>query len=140
MCMGHCCVRSPDHPHERRLRLLRVRHRRVAPERRRLRLLAVRRLLLGRRRRGRGRGNGYRPRKSSTTGKTATQSVRSHKTGSTTQSLREHGQRAPADMKISVVFPNVLYREGPEGVLQLIKAIENIGYDELDMFGTPPTL
>ena len=37
-------------------------------------------------------------------------------------------------MKISVVFPNVLYREGPEGVLKLIKAIENIGYDELDMF------
>ncbi|NKB99976.1 MAG: TIGR03619 family F420-dependent LLM class oxidoreductase [Pseudomonadales bacterium] len=37
-------------------------------------------------------------------------------------------------MKISVVFPNVLYREGPEGVLKLIKAIEAIGYDELDMF------
>jgi probable F420-dependent oxidoreductase len=37
-------------------------------------------------------------------------------------------------MKISVVFPNVMYREGPEGVLKLIRAIEEIGFDELDMF------
>lgn len=37
-------------------------------------------------------------------------------------------------MKISVVFPNVMYREGPEGVIRLIQGIEEIGYDTLDMF------
>lgn len=37
-------------------------------------------------------------------------------------------------MKISVVFPNVVYREGPEAVHKLIRAIEDIGYDHLDMF------
>lgn len=37
-------------------------------------------------------------------------------------------------MKISVVFPSVLYREGPEGVATLIRAIEEIGFDELSMF------
>jgi len=37
-------------------------------------------------------------------------------------------------MKLSVVFPNVMYREGPDGVQKLIRAIEAIGYDELDMF------
>lgn len=37
-------------------------------------------------------------------------------------------------MKISVVFPNVMYREGPEGVIRLIQGIEDIGYDTLDMF------
>ena len=37
-------------------------------------------------------------------------------------------------MKISVVFPNVMYREGPEGVTKLIQAIEEIGFDELSMF------
>jgi len=37
-------------------------------------------------------------------------------------------------LKISVVFPSVIYREGPEGVRKLIKGIEDIGYDELDMF------
>ena len=36
-------------------------------------------------------------------------------------------------MKIAVVFPSVMYREGPEGVSKLIKAIEGIGFDELDM-------
>lgn len=37
-------------------------------------------------------------------------------------------------MKISVVFPSVVYREGPAGVQQLIRGIEAIGFDELDMF------
>lgn len=37
-------------------------------------------------------------------------------------------------MKIAVVFPSVLYREGPEGVQRLIRAVENIGFDELSMF------
>ena len=37
-------------------------------------------------------------------------------------------------MKLSVVFPNVMYREGPEGVSKLIRGIEAIGYHELDMF------
>lgn len=37
-------------------------------------------------------------------------------------------------MKIGVVFPNVMYREGPAGVQKLIRAIEEIGFHELDMF------
>jgi probable F420-dependent oxidoreductase len=37
-------------------------------------------------------------------------------------------------VKFSVVFPNVMYREGPEGVARLIRGIEAIGFDELDMF------
>ncbi|MEM9623942.1 MAG: LLM class flavin-dependent oxidoreductase, partial [Pseudomonadota bacterium] len=37
-------------------------------------------------------------------------------------------------MKVSIVFPNVMYRDGPEGVTRLIQGIESIGYDELDMF------
>lgn len=37
-------------------------------------------------------------------------------------------------MEIGVVFPNVMYREGQEGVAKLIKGIEAIGFDELSMF------
>ncbi len=37
-------------------------------------------------------------------------------------------------MHIGVVFPSVMYREGPQGVQKLIRAIEAIGFDELDMF------
>jgi len=37
-------------------------------------------------------------------------------------------------VKVAVVFPSVLYREGPEGVHKLIRAIEEIGFDELAMF------
>lgn len=37
-------------------------------------------------------------------------------------------------MKLSVDFPSVSYREGPEGVLRLAQAIEEIGFDQLDMF------
>lgn len=37
-------------------------------------------------------------------------------------------------MKIAVEFPSVVYREGPAGVARLAKAIEDIGYDQLDMF------
>lgn len=37
-------------------------------------------------------------------------------------------------MKLSVEFPSVAYREGPEAVARLAKAIENIGFDQLDMF------
>ena len=37
-------------------------------------------------------------------------------------------------MKISIVFPSVMYREGPIGVKKLIRAFEEIGYDEMDMF------
>ncbi|MGF1597805.1 MAG: TIGR03619 family F420-dependent LLM class oxidoreductase [Acidimicrobiales bacterium] len=36
-------------------------------------------------------------------------------------------------MKIAVVFPSVLYREGPAGVLKLVRAVEEIGFDELHM-------
>lgn len=37
-------------------------------------------------------------------------------------------------MKFSVEFPSVAYREGPQAVARLAKAIEEIGYDQLDMF------
>lgn len=37
-------------------------------------------------------------------------------------------------MKLSVEFPNVSYREGPSGVIRLAKAIEDIGYDHIDIF------
>lgn len=37
-------------------------------------------------------------------------------------------------MKLSVEFPSVSYREGPAAVAQLAKAIEEIGYDHIDMF------
>ncbi len=38
------------------------------------------------------------------------------------------------DMKLAVEFPSVSYREGPAGVGKLAKAIEDIGYDQLDIF------
>jgi probable F420-dependent oxidoreductase len=37
-------------------------------------------------------------------------------------------------MKLSVEFPSVAYREGPTGVLRLARAIEEIGYDHIDLF------
>ncbi|MDA1074191.1 MAG: LLM class F420-dependent oxidoreductase [Proteobacteria bacterium] len=37
-------------------------------------------------------------------------------------------------MKISVVFPSVVYREGPQAVAKLMQAIEHIGFDELNVF------
>ena len=37
-------------------------------------------------------------------------------------------------MKLSVEFPSVAYREGPDRVVELAKAIEEIGYDDLAMF------
>jgi probable F420-dependent oxidoreductase len=37
-------------------------------------------------------------------------------------------------VRLSVEFPSVAYREGPEGVTTLARAIEDIGYDQLDMF------
>ncbi|HYB42778.1 MAG TPA: LLM class F420-dependent oxidoreductase [Candidatus Methylomirabilis sp.] len=37
-------------------------------------------------------------------------------------------------MKLAVEFPSVAYREGPEAVARLARAVEDIGYDELDMF------
>jgi probable F420-dependent oxidoreductase len=37
-------------------------------------------------------------------------------------------------MKLTVEFPSVSYREGPEGVVRLARGIEQIGYDEIDMF------
>ncbi len=37
-------------------------------------------------------------------------------------------------MKLTVEFPSVSYREGPAGVGKLAKAIEDIGYDQLDIF------
>ena len=37
-------------------------------------------------------------------------------------------------MKLAVVFPSVMYREGPEGVQRLIRGLEDIGFDELSVF------
>ena len=37
-------------------------------------------------------------------------------------------------MKLAVEFPSVSYREGSAGVLRLAKAIEDIGFDQLDIF------
>ena len=37
-------------------------------------------------------------------------------------------------MKLAVEFPSVAYREGPEAVARLARAIEEMGYDQLDMF------
>jgi probable F420-dependent oxidoreductase len=37
-------------------------------------------------------------------------------------------------MKLAVEFPSVSYREGPEGVVRLARALEEIGYDHIDMF------
>jgi probable F420-dependent oxidoreductase len=37
-------------------------------------------------------------------------------------------------MKLSVEFPSVAYREGPAGVVRLARAIEEIGYDHIDIF------
>ena len=37
-------------------------------------------------------------------------------------------------MKLAVEFPSVAYRDGPEAVGQLAKALEDIGYDHLDIF------
>ncbi len=37
-------------------------------------------------------------------------------------------------MKLSVEFPSVAYREGPAGLLRLARAIEEIGYDHIDIF------
>lgn len=37
-------------------------------------------------------------------------------------------------MKLCVEFPSVSYREGPSNVIRLAKAIEDIGYDRLEMF------
>lgn len=37
-------------------------------------------------------------------------------------------------MKLSVEFPNVAYREGPAAVARLAQAIEDIGYDHIDIF------
>jgi probable F420-dependent oxidoreductase len=37
-------------------------------------------------------------------------------------------------MKLSVEFPSVAYREGPEAVARLARAIERAGYDHIDIF------
>jgi probable F420-dependent oxidoreductase len=37
-------------------------------------------------------------------------------------------------MRLAVEFPSVSYREGPEAVLRLARAIEQIGYDHVEVF------
>ena len=38
-------------------------------------------------------------------------------------------------MKLTVEFPSVSYRWGPEGIIKLAQAVEQIGFDQLDMSG-----
>ena len=40
----------------------------------------------------------------------------------------------PYDLKLSVEFPSVSYREGPEGVRRFGQGLEQIGYDHIDVF------
>ena len=37
-------------------------------------------------------------------------------------------------MKLAVEFPSVAYRDGGEGVIRLARGIEEIGFDQLDVF------
>src|SRR5262245_19373602 len=37
-------------------------------------------------------------------------------------------------MKLSVEFPSVSYREGPDAVLRFARAVEEIGSDHIDVF------
>lgn len=37
-------------------------------------------------------------------------------------------------MKLAVEYPSVAYREGPDAVARLARAVEDIGYDQLDVF------
>jgi len=37
-------------------------------------------------------------------------------------------------VKLAIEFPSVSYREGPEGVARFARAIEQIGYDHIDVF------
>src|SRR5438270_12217787 len=37
-------------------------------------------------------------------------------------------------MKLTVEFPSVSYREGPEAVRRFARAVEQIGYDHIDVF------
>ena len=37
-------------------------------------------------------------------------------------------------MKLSVEFPSIAYREGPEAAVRLAQAIDRIGFDQLDIF------
>jgi probable F420-dependent oxidoreductase len=37
-------------------------------------------------------------------------------------------------MKLTVEFPSVAYREGPEAMIRMAQAIEKIGYDRIDIF------
>src|SRR5438128_2110078 len=37
-------------------------------------------------------------------------------------------------MKLTVEFPSVSYREGPDAVRRFARAVEQIGYDHIDMF------
>jgi hypothetical protein len=37
-------------------------------------------------------------------------------------------------MKLTVEFPSVSYREGPQAVRRLARTVEQIGYDHIDVF------
>src|SRR4029453_557484 len=44
------------------------------------------------------------------------------------------GMSEERNMKLAVEFPSVSYREGPEAVMRLARAIDRIGYDHIDIF------
>jgi hypothetical protein len=43
-------------------------------------------------------------------------------------------RRMRAPMRLSVEFPSVAYREGPEAVRRFARTLEEIGYDHVDVF------
>src|SRR6185295_3879443 len=47
---------------------------------------------------------------------------------------RDRRERRSSVVRLTVEFPSVSYREGPEGVMKLARALEQIGYDHIDMF------
>ena len=51
--------------------------------------------------------------------------------------MRDNGKIAGQEdttVKLSIEFPSVSYREGPEAILRLARAIEQIGFDHIDVF------
>src|SRR5215204_4303651 len=45
-----------------------------------------------------------------------------------------HAIQRSARMQLTVEFPSVAHRWGPEAVVDLARAVEEAGYDEIDMF------
>ena len=37
-------------------------------------------------------------------------------------------------MKLAVEFPSIAFRDGPQAVVDLVRAVEAIGFDQIDMY------